>query len=376
MLMDWLKDLYEKIRAEGQEQDISELGQTPMAWLKLTIIASALVLSIVAISIALVFAIGNRNILQHGQLQVFFFDAAEGRLYPEGRPWPTEDLYFWVDSGTENWDYNTKIVWAGTTIGLLSQPPDNSQLSSVWPAFAFDPDMPFFLYFHIQDRTLVATFHESYLEMTPLDEALFRSAFALTMMSLPFINDVVIRVGDMEWAETNATIANAPTISSAWLANTQLILYFLDDTGETAGLVREYYNAVGVDIQRRSRMALERLIEGSVSGNVTPLIPPETRVNAVLPATEIFSIYVNLSGEFMTRFSGSPTQARFMIQSIVNTVIENSSPPGSPPTARQVFFLIDSARHDTFHGVADFDRGFEYDETVMVGYVEHAIDAE
>jgi len=342
--MNWLRDMHEKIKARRM----------------LFVVSTIAILVVAVVTMAVIFAIGGRGTAQPGMLQVFFFNPEYGHLEPEGRPWPTDDLEFWVASGSEHWDYNTKIVWVGSAIALLSQQPYNSRLTSVWPSL--DSDTLFFLYFHISDSTLVATFCNSYLEMAPLEEALFRSAFTLTMLSLPFVDDVVIRTGYTEFAENATTIANAPTISSAWLANTQLILYFWDDTGEIPVLVREYYNAMGVDIQRRSRAALERLIEGPESENMTALIPPETRIIGVIPAPEIFSVYVNLSSEFVTRFGGSPTQARLMIQSIVNTVIENSSPPGSPAAVRQVFFLIDSARHDTFPGVPDFYRGFEYDE--------------
>ena len=370
-MVNWLKYLYEQIKAESQEINMPEAKAVSktnpiLQWIvsyRMLIITSAIALMLVAgIATVILIAAYSRVTTQASQLQVFFLNSSEGILEPESHPWPDDDLEFWIDPGT--WYDDTKIVWVGTTIGLLSQPPESNQLTSVWPTFDNNP--PFFLYFHITDRTLVATFYDSYLKMSPLEEALFRSAFTLTMISLPFIDDAIIRVGNIEFAESSASIANAPSISSAWLSNTQLVLYFLDDTNDPPALAREYYNAVGVDILRRPRVALERLIAGSE--NLTTLIPPETRINAVLPAPEIFSIYVNLSGEFMTRFSGSPTQARFMIQSIVNTVIENSSPPGSLPTARQVFFLIDSARHDTFHGVPYFDRGFEYDETMIVDY--------
>jgi hypothetical protein len=43
-----------------------------------------------------------------------------------------------------------------------------------------------------------------------------------------------------------------------------------------------------------------------------------------------------------------------------------------------VFFLIDSDRREDFHGVSDFDLGFAWDESFMLGYVpqEEPTDAE
>jgi len=213
--------------------------------------------------------------------------------------------------------------------------------------------------------TLTAVFCESYLEILPLQEALFRSAFTLTMLGLPFVDNVIIRAGNHQWAETTETIQNAPTISPVRLVDTQLILYFIDELGE--GLVREYFEATDVDFQQLAREALERLIEGPTIEGVVSLVPSETRIRNVVSVTETASIYVSLSGEFLTRFSGSTAQASQMIYSIVNTVIENS-PQGVRPW--QVFFLIDSDRRDEFHGVTDFDTGFEYNERIVFGFVE------
>jgi len=183
---------------------------------------------------------------------------------------------------------------------------------------------------------------------------------------LPFIDEVTIRVDELEWTETAETIANGPIISSIRLINTTLTLYFIDESGE--GLVREYYTATGVDFQQRGRDALEQLMIGSSTEGAFSAIPPETRILAVRPILETSSVYINLSGEFITRFSGGPLQARLMVAAIVNTVLANT------PQTRQVIFLIDSAREEFFPGVGDFSAAFLYDETVMVGFVPYEPD--
>jgi len=302
-----------------------------------------------SIILTLVLRRQGRDIFSPNQMLIYFFNPAEGQLYPESRPWP----------------YGDQDDWVNAAIGHLRFPPNSRHLTSTWPdinPLLGEEVTPFLRHAGMHGSTLIAEFYESYMVMPPLQEALFRSALTLTMVSLPFIDEVKIRVNEMEWVETAETIANGPAISSVRLGNTTLALYFIDESGE--GLVREYYTAVGVDIQQRALVALERLIEGSDIDGAFSAIPPETRVLAVIPMiVETSSVYVNLSGEFITRFSGGPAQARLMVAAIVNTVLENT------PQARRVFFLIDSSREEHIPGVADFSGAFEYDETVMVGFV-------
>jgi len=74
-------------------------------------------------------------------------------------------------------------------------------------------------------------------------------------------------------------------------------------------------------------------------------------------------MYVDLSGDFMSRFSGSRELARLMLQSIVNTLTLNGN---NQERVNNVFFLIDSDRYDVFHGVLDFDAAFTYDHDIIL----------
>jgi len=304
-------------------------------------------ITIGSITLAIVLRRQGYDIFSTNQIQVYFFSPSEGRLYSENRPQP----------------YGNQHDWIYATLGHLRFAPNNRRMASTWPdinPLLGEEETPFFQGFFVNDGTLVIDFYESYLEMPPLQEALFRSALTLTMVGLPFIDEVIIRINDNEWTESAQTIANAPALSAARLTDTQLVLYFIDESG--SGLVRKYYDATDIDDRRQVQAALERLIEGpTVEGAIT-IIPPETRILAIIPVVETRSIYVNLSGEFL-RFAGGPA-ARYMIAAIVNTVIANST----DHNLRQVFFLVDFSRAQ-LPGIDDFTRGFEYDETVMVGFV-------
>jgi len=346
--MEYLKKLFERLATGNPTGDIENKPRFRV-FLPGIILGVVLLIAVGSVTIALVLRRQGRDIFSpnQSQIQVYFFNPSEGRLQPEWRPRP----------------YGYQPDWISAAIGHLRLPPNSNRLSSTWPNI--NPligveETPFLLDFHMDESTLVADFYNSYLEMPPLQEALFRSAFTLTMVGLPFIDEVKIRVNDNEWVESAATIANSPGLSATHIINTQLALYFINETGE--GLVREYYSAVEIEAPRRVQVALERLIEGAETEGAFSAIPPETRILAVIPVDETLSMYVNLSGDFL-RVSGAPAQTQLMIAAIVNTVLENS-----PPLTRQVFFLIDSSR-EQLPGIDDFTIGFEYDETVMLGFV-------
>ena len=349
--MKFLKKLFNRITAGkfAQVDENSESKPRFRLFLPGIVLGAVVLIAIGSVTVTLVLRRQGRDIFtpNQRQIQVYFFNTSEGRLQAEWRPQP----------------YGNQHDWISAALGHLRFPPNNNRLASTWPNI--NPligveETPFLLNFRMNESTLVADFYDSYLEMPPLQEALFRSAFTLTMVGLPFIDDVMIRVDGNEWVESAATIANAPDISAAQIINTQLALYFIDETGER--LVREYYSAVEIEAPRRIQVALERLIEGAETEGAFSAIPPETRILAIIPVDETLSMYVNLSGDFL-RVSGSPAQTQLMIAAIVNTVLENS-----PPLTRQVFFLIDSSR-EQLPGIEDFTIGFEYDETVMVGHV-------
>ena len=349
MIKNWLKHRLEQLKERFAKKDVDEdnEGKRLKGMWPAIALGGVVLAALTAVILLFVLPGQGRDIFSPGpHIQVYFFSPSEGKLVSENRPQP----------------HGYQEHWVSAAFGHLRFPPSSNRLASVWPNI--NPligveETPFLLGFSISDHVLTADFYDSYLEMPPLQEALFRSALTLTMVNLSFIDEVVIRVNGHEWVENAETIANGPAISPAHHVNTQLPLYFIDESGE--GLVREYYSAIEMDIQRRVQTALERLIEGAETEGAFSAIPPETRILAVTPV-EPNAIYVNLSSDFL-RLSGGPAQTQLMIAAIVNTVLENTA-----PGIRQVFFLVDFSRAQ-LPGIEDFTIGFEYDETVMLGYV-------
>jgi len=306
-------------------------------------VAAALVLGIAA---TIYFVDFSRDNNRHSYIEVYFFDATSGRLVSELRQWPDT------------------ITWTEAIIGFLMGEPINSRLTHTWPGFGV---ADFITDIYMEDTMLVVTFSDLYWEIPPVEEVVFRSAFTLTMIGLEFVDSVLLRVDgyerQVEWLESAETIANAPPISPILRPGiTTFTLFFGHESGE--GLVIETYETMVSAVPRlRARAMLERLIAGPTTEGAVASIPAETRVLHVELHGES-GIYVDLSSEFVTRFSGTQSQAQMMIASITNAVIENT---GSPRT-RRVFFLIDSERREEFHGVPDFNLGFVFDETMMLGY--------
>ena len=318
---------------------------------RLSYIAAAVVLFICVIGVGIfIYSRWERDM--YGHMPIYFFNESAGMFEPEWFPMQEGDTVF----------------LAQLAVAQLINGTRNSRLTNVWPDESEGRAVPSWLF--LDEDMLVAAFDsEFYAEMQPLEEALFRSAFTLTMVGLPGIESVKFRVGEgvylTEWVESAETIANNPSISPMRISSVTFTLYFADETGET--LVPEVYVASGVDLRRREVFLLTRLIAGPSDSDFSPavVIPPETRVRSVTLMQDAGGYYVDLSSEFLNNFTGTPAQARMMIASIVNTLIENSG-----LRTRRVSFLIDSERREDFHGVSDFHLWFSFDETLVMGYGE------
>lgn len=317
-----------------------------------SITVSVVALLLICVGVVLAFVLRGRvpDIFTPArqEMRVYFFNMQSGTLQAENLPIDVRDFRLTMPQ-------EGNVNWVTAAFANMRRPPGRN-LSSVWPEEVYPLD------YSLDEGLLFITFSESYTQLPPLDEALFRSALTLTMTAGPYVDEVILRAGYTNLTESRETIFNAPELSPARLANVQVALYFVCESGE--GLVREYYIVRGANPLERDLVALERLISGPAPEGATSFIPTDTRVR-VLRDVDTRSIYVDLTGGFSARFSGGHAQAQLTIQSIVNTVLSNSG----GADIRRVFFLIDSARESLFHGVQEFDRGFEYDETVMIGFV-------
>jgi spore germination protein GerM len=224
---------------------------------------------------------------------------------------------------------------------------------------------------------------------------LFRSGLVLTLTELPFVERVLIWVDGegqkppmafSEWllrwlndeeesdewwwdasavvVETANNVANNPSLSPGVMASRVITLYFVCAEGE--GLITETFVDDYIDLHRLAESKLLYLIAGPSQEYAMRIIPPETRIRMINYEPSNRSLYVDFSGEFMSRFFGTPQTARLMLQSIVNTLTLISNNEDMNTRVDRVFFLVDSQRHEVFHGVTDFNLAFMYNQDITL----------
>jgi len=299
-----------------------------------------------------------------GGLQVFYLNASDGRLQP---------VNVTIGGGSA-------VSQIDALVARFYNPP--SALTGLWPAGMPIVGLAFY------DGVAGVALPPEYRALSAVDEALFRVGLTLTLLELPFVERVLFWVaGEGEypylpldevvrsepyWAalaarvETAYTIDNNPSISPGVMQARTLTLYFVCADGY--GLITETYTDEYIDIHRLAEIMLNHLIMGPATENALRLIPPETRVRHV--NAEVVgvrrSLYIDLSGDFMSRFIGTQAQARLMLQSIVNTLTLPANQRDVLNRIYEVFFLIDSQRYETFHGVANFHMYFTYDHAITL----------
>ncbi|MCL2203263.1 MAG: GerMN domain-containing protein [Defluviitaleaceae bacterium] len=326
-------------------------------WRKL--IPFALIIVLIPVAIAVSLMVHSRYAGVSGGLRVFYFNPAVGRL---------ESVAMAVPAGTPQSQIEAML-------GRFYTPPPS--LEGLWPLELGLVDITL-----DGDRVGIAL-PPDFRDMTAFAQTKLRSGLTLTLTELPFVQEVLFWVhgeGEKpamhfaEWIrheeywdmgavriESPATVENNPTISPGMMAARTITLYFVCIDGE--GLVTETFIDDYVDMHRLTEFKLEYLIAGPVRENAMHIIPPETRIRSVIADRPTNSIYVDFSGDFLSRFAGNWRLAQLMLQSVVNTL---TLPGNNDFPFHRVFFLVDSERIDVFHGVGSFDSAFTYDHEMIL----------
>jgi spore germination protein GerM len=325
------------------------------------LIPFGLIVALIPVAVAVALLVNARGGGTSGGLPVFYYNAPLRRL--ETVPVQPADA--------------PPMAQINELLGRFYTPPPG--LTGLWPqelglvALAY----------HEETETVGLALPPGFRELTPLAQALLRTGLTLTLTGLPFVEQVLFWVDGegnkppvhfAEWfvneeywdinalkIESTATVANHPVISPGVMRSRTITLYFVCESGEK--LVTETFVDDYVDLHRLAEEKLQYLIAGPIEEGALRLIPPETRIRVVTLDRATNSVYVDLSGDFVSRFIGSPKLAHLMLQSIVNTL---TLPGNNNVPVRQVFFLVDSQRIDIFHGVGGFDLAFLYDHEIML----------
>ena len=191
-------------------------------------------------------------------------------------------------------------------------------------------------------------------------ELIARYSIVKTLCGLDGIDKVVITVDGKPLLNSQGTPVGAlgesdivfTRSSSENVTQKYMTLYFAD--GNAQYLTAERRKATLVDNSLEKTIVTE-ITKGPDGGDAYATVPKETKVLSV--ETKEGICFVNLSEDFISKFSGGTTEATMAIYSIVNSLSEL-------PDIDKVQFLIDGVKVDSF-GDYVFSEPFERDALLI-----------
>lgn len=193
-------------------------------------------------------------------------------------------------------------------------------------------------------------------------ELLARYSIVSTLCTLPYINRVEILIDGAPLINSAGKTVGAISINDiingdngeAGKAQKFITLYFASKNGELLVTERRRTDITDYNLETR---VVQELVAGSKSQNTINLIAPETKVLSV--ETKEGICFVNLSHDFIKKYTGGSGGVLLCIYSIVNTLTELDG-------VDKVQFLIDGAKCELF-GEFIFSEPFERDVTLIEG---------
>jgi germination protein M len=134
-------------------------------------------------------------------------------------------------------------------------------------------------------------------------------------------------------------------------AKVSLKVYFPTPDGK--GLSSEQRDiAQSPDESQEVKELVAELIRGPLSPDLTPALPPETRVKSAFIDPATGTAYIDFSREVQTQFPGGAWTETLAIYSVVNTLTEDF------PDIKQVQFLVEGNVTESLAGHIDTTRPF------------------
>jgi len=316
-------------------------------------------------SVVIIFIVFTLRGHSDSDIHIYYFNPSALRLEGEARQLPEGDALF------------------DAAIGFMHTGPQSGALASTWPLEHAPYPEDLVQDIVIDSATLLAFISDAYNDVPPLDQALFKTAFVHTMRSItqsafPYVTDIKLLIpgGDdagngeddpfYPWQvlyNSNFGVYNDPFLSPAMQSvHTFANLHFVDETGTGLIVVSHTSDDIDTRVLQRAEYALELLIRGLEPEGALFPIPRETHILDMTHEALASTLFLDLSADFVNRFTGTKEMAELMIYSIVNTltafrVIDN------------VVFMIDTRLIETFHGVEDFNLPFSGDSSFLLEYM-------
>lgn len=211
-------------------------------------------------------------------------------------------------------------------------------------------------------QAIVNLSDQFYNTQTLTDEVLARYQVAASLCSLPDVDSVKIFVSGMPLVD-NATKEQVGVLSDKDMVDEQGI----QDSNDTVQMTL-YFAQKGtnyLDTEKRvvslkendivERVILNELISGPTTENLVKTIPADTKVLSV--ETKDSVCYVNLSREFIDKFSGTQNEELLAVYSIVNSLTELKN-------IKSVQFLVKGEKVEMF-GHVIFNEPFTKDDAIV-----------
>lgn len=233
-----------------------------------------------------------------------------------------------------------KLVDGSKNPNMLSTVPSNVVIESVL----------------LKNDAVEVSLSSEYSSLKPTEELFLRASLVWTLTDLSFINSVKIFAGGKEISKSDGElfgyikredIVLEPTSDVESANQFTQKLYFSNISASLA--VEERVISV-TPSQKRERVVLEQLIAGPQSEDLSPTIPPETKILNIEVKNNV--CYIDLSSDFVTKHNGGSSGEFLTIYSIVNSLTEL-------PEITKVQFFIEGEKQDTFKGHIDLSTSFE-----------------
>ena len=205
---------------------------------------------------------------------------------------------------------------------------------------------------NISGGILAVDFNSAYLQMENLEEKLVRAAVVQSLVRIDGINAVYFSVegenlkdGDgrpIGLMNEDDFVENTASSPSSYQTGT-LVLYFANADGDK--LVPQEMNVRYSSNISREKLIVEKLIQGPQSGDVYPVINPDTNLLSVTIKDKI--CYVNFDSTFLT--GAYDIVPELTVYSIVNSLTEGTE-------AEQVQITINGESDNTYMEAVDLSR--------------------
>ena len=206
-------------------------------------------------------------------------------------------------------------------------------------------------------------FTKEYNDMADIEEVFCRSALVWTLTELDFIDSVIINVESETLKRSDGSelgvlnrdnIVMNPDISHTMRNAKTVTLYFSD---EQAMYLLPEERRIDINPEHTiEKHVVEQLIAGTEIPNRYSPIPPESRLRDIKTIESV--CYVDFNKEFIDRQSGSSTEARLIIYSIVNSLAE-------VPGVRRVVFHMEGQRIVDYKGGIDLSVPVDPDPSII-----------